>query len=221
MTYTGLVLPGGPTDARRLANLTIRKMSVSAMHNNVYLLTCHATGAQLLIDAADDVARCVELVDEGTGQLDEIVTTHCHWDHVRALPDLVSATGARTSAGAPDASGLPIPPDRRLTHGDRIQVGEISLEVALISGHTAGSVALTYRDPEGTSHIFVGDTLFPGGLGATSNDPSQSFESLFADVTARIFATHDDLSWVYPGHGADTTLGRERPHLDSWRERGW
>lgn len=220
MSYTGDVTPGGPTEVRELSRLTIRKISVSAMHNNVYLLTCSATGAQLLIDAADDPARIQALIAEGTGRLDAIVTTHQHWDHTRALAEIVAATGARTSAGADDADALPVPPDVRLSDGDTVTFGEITLDVIHLRGHTPGSVALAYPDPDGHAHIFTGDSLFPGGVGNTKNE-GQSFESLYADVTSRIFDRYDDDTWIYPGHGADTTLGVERPHLAEWRERGW
>src|SRR4051812_38199937 len=110
MAYTGQVTPGGPSDTRTLGRATIRKMAVSEMHNNVYLVTCTATGEQLLVDAADDAARCLELVAEGTGRLDHLVTTHQHWDHVRALEEVARATGARTYAGADDADALPLAP---------------------------------------------------------------------------------------------------------------
>lgn len=220
MSYTGDVTPGGPTEVRELSRLTIRKISVSAMHNNVYLLTCSATGAQLLIDAADDPARIQALIAEGTGRLDAIVTTHQHWDHTRALAEIAAATGARTYAGADDADALPVPPDVRLSDGDTVTFGEITLDVIHLRGHTPGSVALAYPDPDGHAHIFTGDSLFPGGVGNTKNE-GQSFESLYADVTSRIFDRYDDDTWIYPGHGADTTLGVERPHLAEWRERGW
>ena len=221
MTYTGDVTPGGPSDVRELPDLTIRKMSVSPMHNNVYLLTCRATGDQLLIDAADDPQRCLALVAEGTGSLRHLVTTHRHWDHTRALADVAEATGAVTYAGDLDAEGLPVAPTVRLVDGDRISLGDLSLDVAIVSGHTAASVVLAYRDPNGHAHVFTGDTLFPGGVGATRNDPSQSFDDLYRDVTAKIFDRYDDDTWIYPGHGGDTTLGAERPHLSEWAERGW
>ena len=106
-----------------------------------------------------------------------------------------------------------------LSNGDTVTVGRVHLEVAHLRGHTPGSVALIHRDPEGT-HVITGDSLFPGGVGNTKN-PGQSFESLYADVTERVFDVYDDATWVYPGHGSDTTLGAERPHLAEWRERGW
>jgi glyoxylase-like metal-dependent hydrolase (beta-lactamase superfamily II) len=220
MTYTGHVAPGGPTDTRDLGRATIRKMAVSQMHNNVYLVTCTASGEQLLVDAADDPARCLELVAEGTGRLDHLVTTHQHWDHVRALEDVARATGARTYAGDDDADALPLPPDVRLRHGDTVSVGELTFDVIHLRGHTPGSVALSWRNPEGTGHLFTGDSLFPGGVGNTKR-PEQSFESLYRDVVDRVFATHDDDTWFYPGHGDDSTIGAERPHLEEWRERGW
>jgi glyoxylase-like metal-dependent hydrolase (beta-lactamase superfamily II) len=220
MGYEPEVSPGGPSSVRHLTHATIRKMSVSEMHNNVYLLTCRATGEQLLVDAADDPDRCLALVAEGTGRLDHLVTTHQHWDHVRALPDVAAATGARTYAGAPDADALPVAPDVRLEHGDTIAVGQLRLDVIRLTGHTPGSVALAYPDPGGHVHLFTGDSLFPGGVGNTKQ-PGQSFDSLYADVVSRVFDVYDDDTWVYPGHGADTTLGVERPHLDEWRRRGW
>ena len=221
MTYTGDVTPGGPSDVRELPHLTIRKMSVSEMHNNVYLLTCTSTGEQLLIDAADDPVRCLEFIAQGGESVGHLVTTHRHWDHTRALAEVATATGARTYAGAADADALPLAPDVRLEQGDTIEFGGISLDVAIVSGHTEASVVLTYRDPEGHDHVFTGDTLFPGGVGATQNDPTQSFPVLFRDVNRRIFDVHDDATWIYPGHGGDTTLGVERPHLDEWKARGW
>ncbi len=120
VAYTGDVTPGGPTDTLELGPATIRKMAVSDMHNNVYLLTCTATGEQLMVDAADDPARCLALVEEGTGRLDRLVTTHQHWDHVRALEEVARATGARTYAGEDDADALPLAPDVRLQHGDTV-----------------------------------------------------------------------------------------------------
>lgn len=220
MTYTGDVQPGGPSDVRELGAATIRKMSVSEMHNNVYLVTCTATGEQLLVDAADDPQRCLALVAEGTGRLDHLVTTHQHWDHVRALEDVAAATGARTYAGEDDADGLPLAPDVRLRHGDTVSVGDLVLDVVHLRGHTPGSVALSWRDPAGHAHLFTGDSLFPGGVGNTKN-PGQSFDQLYPDVVERLFATHDDDTWFYPGHGGDSTIGAERPHLEEWRERGW
>lgn len=220
MNYTGEVSPGGPSDVRELTRVVIRKMSVSEMHNNVYLLTCRGTGQQLLIDAADDPARIDTFIAEGGDRLDHLVTTHQHWDHVRALQAVAMSTGARTYAGNPDADALPVAPTVRLEHGDEIEVGEVRLDVVRLTGHTPGGVALAYDDPDGVVHLFTGDSLFPGGVGNTKL-PGQSFESLYRDVVERVFAVYPDSTWFYPGHGADSTLGAERPHLDEWAARGW
>jgi glyoxylase-like metal-dependent hydrolase (beta-lactamase superfamily II) len=110
MSYTGKVRPGGRPDVRELADLVITKLSVGEMDNNVYLLRCRQTGDQLLVDAADDPVRILQAV--GSDGLRTVVTTHQHWDHHRALPDVVAATGAATVAGAPDAEALPVPVTR-------------------------------------------------------------------------------------------------------------
>ena len=220
MTYTGDVVSGGPIDQRDLPLLTIRKASVGTMANNVYLLTCVQTGAQLLIDAADEPQRIMSMIGEGGGGLDAIVTTHQHWDHHRALAQVAASTNAETAAGEADADALPVIPGRRLVHGDTLAFGDIALDVIHLRGHTPGSVALAYADPQGHTHIWSGDSLFPGGVGNVQRDPER-FASLLGDVQARIFDAYDDDTWIYPGHGADTTLGAERPHLQEWRERGW
>ena len=221
MTYTGNVVSGGPTDRRDLSQLTIRKASVGTMANNVYLLTCARTGAQLLIDAADEPDRIMSMVQEGGGGLDVVVTTHQHWDHHQALAQVVEqARPGTTAAGDADADSLPVIPTRRLVHGDSLELGDITLKVIHLRGHTPGSVALAYDDPQGHSHLWTGDSLFPGGVGNVEKDPGR-FASLLGDVQTRIFDVYDDDTWVYPGHGADTTLGAERPHLQEWRDRGW
>jgi glyoxylase-like metal-dependent hydrolase (beta-lactamase superfamily II) len=217
--YSGDVVPGGASDVRQLDAVAIRKASVGTLDNNAYLLTCLTTGAQLLVDAADDGPRLRALVDEGTGRLDVIVTTHQHWDHHRALAELVRSTGCVTAAGEDDADALPVPTDRRLEHGDLVRFGDVQLEVIRLRGHTPGSVALLYDDPRRGPHLFTGDSLFPGGPGRTTSP--EDFTSLMDDLEQRVFAVLPDDTWVYPGHGKDTTLGAERPHLAEWRARGW
>ena len=219
-SYTGHVGADGPAGVRELAALTIRKLEVGDFGNNAYLLSCRATGAQLLIDAAAQPDRLLELVAAGGLGLETVVTTHRHADHVGALAEVVAATGARTVAGADDADALPVPVDERVHHGDTVTVGDATLDVLHLRGHTPGSIALAYADPQGHTHLFTGDSLFPGGIGNTRN-PGQSFDSLIADVTTRVFDVYDDDTWFYPGHGDDSTLGAERPHLAEWRARGW
>jgi glyoxylase-like metal-dependent hydrolase (beta-lactamase superfamily II) len=223
-SYTGAVHVGGPADVRRLPGLTIAKLAVGKMSNNAYLLRDAATGAGLLIDAADEADNLValsmaDLPGGAAPGIQSIVTTHQHWDHHGALAQMVETTGAITLAGTLDAPELPVPVDRTLEQGDTIALGESVIEVIHLRGHTPGSVALLYRDPAGSPHIFTGDSLFPGGVGRTMQPAD--FVSLVDDVEHRVFDVLPDDTWVYPGHGDDTTLGAERPHLNEWRERGW
>lgn len=215
--YTGEVFPGGPPDVRDLGSLRITKVSVGPMDNNAYLLRCAATGEQVLIDAANEAPRLVELI--GDAGLAAVVTTHQHMDHWVALEEVVARTGARSLVHADDAAGLPIPSES-LVEGDRVRVGRCELEVIHIVGHTPGSIVLLYVDDTGRSHLFTGDSLFPGGVGNTDRDPVR-FASLINDVEHKIFDRLPDDTWFYPGHGKDSTLGVERPALPEWRARGW
>lgn len=219
-SYTGHVEP--QTAARRtVPGATIIKMSVGPMDNNVYLVTCSSTGESLLIDAANEPRLLVDLVREHAPKLSLIITSHQHFDHWQALEAVAAATGAPTAAHQLDAEPLPVEPDRFLAGGDTIVVGDLVFDIIHLRGHTPGSVALALRpSPERTAtHLFTGDCLFPGGVGKTW-EPG-AFEELLGDVSSRVFGVYDDSTWVYPGHGDDTTLGAERPHLDEWRERGW
>jgi glyoxylase-like metal-dependent hydrolase (beta-lactamase superfamily II) len=218
MAYTGKVTVGGPAEAHELAKLIISKAAVGPMENNAYLLRCRETGQQLLIDAANEPDTLLHLV--GDDGIAAVVTTHRHADHWQALESVVSATGARTYAGRDDAEGIPVPTQVPVDDGDTIPVGACRLTVRHLVGHTPGSIALVYDDPDGHPHLFTGDSLFPGGVGNTHGDPA-AFASLLHDVETKLFGELPDETWVYPGHGADTTLGAERPHLDEWRERGW
>ncbi|MFI8422604.1 MBL fold metallo-hydrolase [Streptomyces sp. NPDC085479] len=218
MTYSGAVRVGGPADVHELKDLMISKVAVGPMNNNAYLLRCRATGAQLLIDAASEAATLLTLI--GDDGIASVVTTHRHGDHWQALGEVVAATGATTYAGAYDAEGIPVATDVLVEDGDTIRVGEVVLTARHIVGHTPGSIALVYDDPHGHPHLFPGDCLFPGGVGNTWHD-ADAFASLLHDVETKLFAPLPDETWVYPGHGKDTTLGDERPHLPEWRERGW
>ena len=218
MAYTGNVRVGGPADVHELPRLIISKMAVGPYDNNSYLLRCRETGEQLLIDAAAEPERLLDLV--GADGVTAIVTTHQHGDHWQALGEVVAATGALTMAGRLDAPGIPVATDVLIDDGDEIAFGAITLTAVHLVGHTPGSIALIYDDPEGQPQVFTGDCLFPGGVGNTWEDPER-FATLYDGVVTKLFARLPDETWVYPGHGADTTLGAERPSLDEWQARGW
>ncbi|RIJ76463.1 MBL fold metallo-hydrolase [Nakamurella silvestris] len=219
--YTGHVEPQGDPITRTLPEVTITKMSVGEMDNNTYLLVCRRTGDGFLIDAANDNVRIADLLDFGPDRprLRTIVTTHRHPDHWQALGAVAGQTGANLIAHREDAGELPVPTDVFPEQGDHYGLGEAEVEFIHLRGHTPGSLAVLYRDPHGSAHLFTGDSLFPGGPGKTPSP--EAFTSLMDDLQARVFDVLPDDTWVYPGHGDDTTLGAERPHLAEWRARGW
>jgi glyoxylase-like metal-dependent hydrolase (beta-lactamase superfamily II) len=218
--YDGNVAVDGPAQSREVGGLTITKVAVGDFNNNAYLLVDSATGEQLLIDAAASAPVLLGLVGPDPHALGQIVTTHRHQDHWFALADVVAASGATTLTGIHDAEGIEVPTEIALSPGDTISVGESSLEVIELVGHTPGAIALLYEgDPE-RPHLFTGDSLFPGGPGNTRGNV-EDFTSLMNDLEAKVFGRLPDETWVYAGHGADTTLGAERPSLPEWRARGW
>jgi glyoxylase-like metal-dependent hydrolase (beta-lactamase superfamily II) len=217
VSYTGDVEVGGPADTREINGVTLTKIAVGPMNNNSYLLRDTSTGQGLLIDAAAEPERLLEMI--GDAGVQKIVTTHQHQDHWQALAQVKKATGAVTVAHPKDAPGIPVVTDEVVEDGGTITFGDETLSVTHLVGHTPGSIALTYRsgsDP----HLFTGDCLFPGGVGNTQKD-AERFRSLYDGVVEKIFDRLPDQTWVYPGHGSDTTLGAERPHLGEWRARGW
>lgn len=222
--YTGDTTPAedhhGVTAQRRtLDGASVVKLSVGPMDNNVYVVTDTASGKSLLIDAANDPQSILGLLDALDGRLTQIVTTHGHFDHWQGLEEVVRVQQVPTAAGEADAAELPLAPDRLLHDGDTLTVGGLELSVIHLVGHTPGSVALALTEPGGRTHLFTGDSLFPGGVGKTWQPGD--FEILLGDVETKLFARFGDDTVVYPGHGKDTTLGTERPHLGEWRERGW
>ncbi len=222
MTYDGRVVPGAAPQVRDIGTATISKVAVGSMSNNAYLIRDAATGDALLIDAAADWPVIADLIRSAdVREVVGVLTTHRHWDHVGALPDAVQETGAPTYAGADDADELPVPVDHRLTDGDTVRIGDLVATATHVRGHTPGSIVLSVTDASGDAHLFTGDTLFPGGVGATNRYDYQSFSQLIDDVEERLFGRFGDATWVYPGHGDDTTLGAERPSLPEWRKRGW
>ncbi|QBJ94725.1 MBL fold metallo-hydrolase [Rhodococcus sp. ABRD24] len=219
--YTGDLSGTAGAQRRTVPGATIIKMSVGPMDNNTYLLTCAATGSSLLIDAANDAPRILQLIGEQTSRLELLVTTHQHHDHWFALAEVADETGVPTAAHPLDSEVLSVTPARHLTDGDTVTVGDLTLEVIHLDGHTPGGItlALTEKTEHGRVHLFTGDSLFPGGVGKTPD--AERFTSLMNDVETKLFGRFADDTAFYPGHGKDSTLGAERPHLQEWRERGW
>ncbi|MHB8295264.1 MAG: MBL fold metallo-hydrolase [Acidimicrobiales bacterium] len=217
-----------------MSRLDVTKIAVGPYDNNAYILRCRATGEALLVDAAAEPERLLsELASSAAaaaaprpsnpaGKLSFIVTTHRHPDHWQALTAVAEATGARIAAHPADADALPVPVPVHLADGDMVSVGEVSLRVLRVPGHTPGSICLLYEPPDGSEEpqLFTGDSLFPGGPGKTDGD-MQRFTTLMDGLERQVFAALPDSTWVYPGHGADTTIGAERPSVPAWRARGW
>lgn len=199
--------------------MQITKTAVGSMDNNAYLLS--DGDEAILIDAPAEASVLLGLL--AGRRLTAVVTTHRHHDHVGALADVVAATGAQHLAGRPDAAAITeatgVRVDRALWDGDTVTVGRIALRVIGLVGHTPGSIALAYTPDAAPAVLFTGDSLFPGGLGKTW--AAEDFDTLYRDVTTKIFDVFGDDTLVHPGHGASTTVGAERPQVASWLARRW
>lgn len=190
----------------------VRKRSVGPLDNAVYVLRDLATDEALVVDAAADAGLVLEAVAGLTVRA--VVTTHGHGDHWQALGAVVAATGAAALAHPADADAVPHPTDA-VEDGGRVHFGTAEVGVLHTPGHTPGSVCLLLADRV----LFSGDTLFPGGPGATRGDAA-AFRTVIGSLRDRLFAL-DDAVLVCPGHGDGTTIGAERPSLGEWEARGW
>ncbi|TMF90569.1 MAG: MBL fold metallo-hydrolase [Chloroflexi bacterium] len=186
--------------------------SVGPYDNNVYVLSDPKSKEALLIDAANDAPRIIKELD-GL-RVSHILTTHGHADHVQALKAVRERTRARFTCHEADESMMPIAPDQRVRDGERFRFGDYEVIAWHTPGHTPGSVCFVSAE-----RVFSGDTLFPGGPGNTAN-PYASFPTIIDSIRLKLFTLPDETE-VLPGHGKPTTIGRERPHLDEWIERGW
>jgi glyoxylase-like metal-dependent hydrolase (beta-lactamase superfamily II) len=190
----------------------IHQVVVGPMDNNVYVLRCTETGDAVLLDAANEHDRLLELC-RGLG-VREVLETHGHWDHIQAVPELREA-GYAVAVTAEDAGMLPSY-DQIMTDDQVIEVGRLRLRTIHTPGHTPGSICFRI---EGMPVLFSGDTLFPGGPGATKF-PGGDFPTIIRSIEDRLFTLPAD-TLVLPGHGDHTTIGAERPHLQEWIDRGW
>ncbi len=194
--------------------MRITKLALGPMDNNVYVVVCERTGESVVVDASHDAAR-IAAATAGT-TVRAILLTHGDADHVDALEDLRARLGVPVHVHPADADRLPAPPDFLLADGQAITVGEGVLRVIHTPGHTPGSVCF-HIEEERT--LIAGDTLFPGGPGATRGDRAR-FAQIIASIRDQLFVLPDE-TVVRPGHGADTTIGAEKPHLQEWIDRGW
>ena len=191
----------------------VHKVVVGPVDNNVFVIRCTSTGEAVLIDAANEHERLLELC-RGLG-VRTVLETHGHWDHIQAIPAVRDA-GYEVGVTAEDAAMLPSY-DYLLEDDTVVEVGRLRLRTLHTPGHTPGSMSFHV---EGTPLLFTGDTLFPGGPGATGYDGGD-FATIVGSIEDRIFSKFDGATIVLPGHGLDTTLGTESPHLDEWVARGW
>jgi glyoxylase-like metal-dependent hydrolase (beta-lactamase superfamily II) len=195
-------------------NLEIHKVVVGPYANNVFVLRCKHTGDAVLIDAADEHDLLLELC-KATG-VRRVLETHGHHDHIQAIPAMREA-GYEVAVADADAGMLKdVGYDVFIEDTQIIEVGKIRIEAIHNPGHTPGSVSFKVID---APVLFSGDTLFPGGPGAT-HFPGSSFEQIIQSIDQRLF-TFPAETFVLPGHGTNTTIAQERPHLQEWIDRGW
>ena len=190
--------------------ILVDKIVTNPLENNVFLLTCLASGKSVIIDAAAEPDRILVLAKDT--DVRAILTTHGHWDHVGAAAEVSAALRVPVYIGPEDAALSGLPTTHPLTPGV-VSLGELELEVIATPGHTPGSHCVSVGPV-----IFTGDTLFPGGPGATQD--SAAFAQIMESLDTHLFTRPDD-TMILPGHGLHTTIGAERGSVDDWRRRGW
>jgi len=201
-----------PSIHYRDSQVQITKVVVGPMVNNVFVVRCAETGESVLVDAADEPGVLLPLCEEL--QVGDVLTTHGHRDHIRAVPAVRSA-GHRVGVAEGDVGMLPAY-DFLIEDDSVIEVGRLRLRALHTPGHTPGSTSLRI---EGSPVLLSGDTLFRGGPGATRGN-RVDFATIIRSIQQRMFTLPDE-TVVMPGHGDDTTIGAERPHLQEWIDRGW
>jgi glyoxylase-like metal-dependent hydrolase (beta-lactamase superfamily II) len=191
----------------------VHRVVVGPVDNNVYIVRCRQTGDSVLIDAANEHDRLLELCrDLGVRQ---VVETHGHWDHIQAV-EAVRHAGIEVAVTRADADMLPAY-DLILEDESTLQIGRLRIATIATPGHTPGSMCFAV---EGTPLLFTGDTLFPGGPGNTTFE-NADFNTIITSIERRLFTGFGPDTLVLPGHGKGTTIGAETPHLQEWVDRGW
>jgi glyoxylase-like metal-dependent hydrolase (beta-lactamase superfamily II) len=196
------------------SNVEVHKLVVGPYDNNVFVIRCRATGDAVLIDAANEHEKLLELCTQlGVRR---VLETHGHWDHIQAIPAMREA-GYEVAVTAADAPRLKdVGYDVFIDDAEVIEVGNLRLLAIHNPGHTEGSISFAVAD---TPLLFTGDTLFPGGPGNTALEGGD-FATIIQSIDNKLFTFPPD-TIVLPGHGLDTTIGAERPHLQTWFDRGW
>ena len=194
--------------------LEIHKLVVGPYDNNVFVLRCRATGDAVLLDAANEHEKLLELAQ--SLNVRRVLETHGHWDHIQAVPAMREA-GYEVAVTALDAPRLKdVGYDVFLDDKEVVEVGRVRLDAIHTPGHTEGSICFKVA---GSPILFSGDTLFPGGPGNTTFEGGD-FATIIQSIDSKLLTLPPD-TIVLPGHGDDTTVGTERPHLQEWIDRGW
>ncbi len=191
----------------------VHRFVVGPIENNVYVVRCRRTGEATLLDAANEHDRLLRVAHRQG--VTSVLETHGHWDHIGAV-EQVRAAGIDVWVRSEDADMLPSY-DHLLDDDTVHQVGDLRLRTVHTPGHTPGSICFALEE---TPMLFTGDTLFPGGPGNTNQDATD-FATIITSIDERIFGVFADDVTIWPGHGRESTIGNERPHLDEWVERGW
>jgi glyoxylase-like metal-dependent hydrolase (beta-lactamase superfamily II) len=195
------------------ARAEVHRFVVGPIENDVYVVRCKRTGEATLLDAANEHDRLLRVASR-LG-VTSVLETHGHWDHIGAV-EQVRAAGIDVWVRGEDAGMLPSY-DHLLDDDTVHQVGDLRLRTLHTPGHTPGSICFALEE---TPMLFTGDTLFPGGPGNTNHDATD-FATIITSIDERIFGIFADDVTIWPGHGRESTIGTERPHLDEWVERGW
>jgi glyoxylase-like metal-dependent hydrolase (beta-lactamase superfamily II) len=196
------------------ADVEVHKVVVGPVDNNVFFVVCRRTGESIMIDAANEHELLLQLCRRF--DVRRVLETHGHWDHIEAVSQIREA-GYEVGVTALDAPMLKdVGYDVFLDDAEVIEVGNLRLHAIHNPGHTPGSISFAV---EGTPLLFTGDTLFPGGPGATGYEGGD-FDAIIESIDTKLFTFPAD-TIVLPGHGDDTTIGTERPHLQEWVDRGW
>ncbi len=200
--------------------MILRTLPVGMNQTNCYLVACAETRRAAVIDPGDEAERIVGDIERKDLEVEYVLLTHAHFDHIGGVAKVVDATGAKlaihpneqgllAARGGASLWGLSVeaspPPDVELSGGQTIEVGTLRFQVLLTPGHSPGGVTF-YEPNHGVA--FVGDLLFSSGVGRTDL-PGGDHTKLMHSIKEVVFGLPDE-TIVYPGHGPETTVGEEK-----------